>query len=432
MNQDPALPGRRLPRAVRAFLHTEAAGGVVLLVAAVAALAWANSPWQDSYATVWHTEFTIGLGRWNVTEDLQHWINDALMAVFFFVVGLEIKRELVKGDLRDPRAAAVPVIAALGGMVAPALIFVAFNSGRPGSDGWGIPMATDIAFAVGLLALLGPRVPATLKLFLLTLAIVDDIGAIIVIAAFYSTGVDVGAVAIAAVLLLVIVGLVRAQVVWLPVYVALAAGVWLATYASGIHATIAGVVLGLLAPARQLAPATVAREWASHLDDEPAPADMAAMTRLARASVSPAERFEHELHPWTSFGIVPLFALANAGVTIRADAFETAGATPVVIGIAGGLVIGKTVGITAATWLAVRTGIGRLPEGATWPSIVGVAAVAGIGFTVSLFIAGLAFGAGSPIEDAAKLGILAASALAAIIGAVLLLRLPTEDHQHGD
>lgn len=342
MNQDPALPGRRLPRAVLALLHTEAAGGVVLLVAAVAAVVWANSPWQDSYATVWQTEFTIGLGRWDVTEDLQHWINDALMAVFFFVVGLEVKREFVHGDLRDPRAAAVPVIAALGGMVAPALIFVAFNAGRPGSDGWGIPMATDIAFAVGLLALLGPRVPATLKLFLLTLAVVDDVGAIIVIAAFYSTGVDVGAVAIAAVLLLVIVGLVRAQVVWLPVYVALAAGVWLATYASGIHATIAGVVLGLLAPARQLAPATVAREWASHLDDEPAPADMAAMTRLARASVSPAERFEHELHPWTSFAIVPLFALANAGVTIRGDAFETAGATPVIIGIVGGLVLGKS------------------------------------------------------------------------------------------
>lgn len=429
MIDQPALPGRRLPTAVRQFLHTEAAGGIVLLVAAVAAMAWANSPWQDSYRTVWHTELSVGVGRWHLTEDLQHWINDALMAVFFFVVGLEIKRELVKGELRDPRTAALPAIAALGGMVVPALIYVAFNAGRAGSDGWGIPMATDIAFAVGLLALFGRRVPTSLRLFLLTLAIVDDIGAIIVIAVFYSAGLDVVAAAIAVLLVISIVVLIRVQVVWLPIYVALAAGVWLATYQSGIHATIAGVGLGLVVPARQLAPAAVAREWASDLDDEPTPADMAVMTRLARAAVSPAERFEHELHPWTSFAIVPLFALANVGVTLRADAFDALGATAVAIGVVCGLVVGKTVGITAATWLAIRTGIGRLPDGATWSSIVGVAAVAGIGFTVSLFIASLAFGAGSAIEEAAKIGILAASGLAAVAGAALLLRLPDPERQ---
>ena len=394
MTYPPELPDRRLPHAVRRFLRTEAAGGTVLLVAAVAALVWANSPWQDSYATVWHTEFTVRVGRWSLSEDLGHWVNDALMALFFFVVALEIKRELVEGELRDPRAAALPAIAALGGMVVPALIYVSFNAGEPGSEGWGIPMATDIAFAVGVLALVGRRVATSLKLFLLTLAIVDDIGAIVVIAVFYSRGLDVVAGGIAMLLLLTVAALLRARVTWLPLYVALAAGVWVATYASGIHATIAGVALGLLTPAR----------------------------RPARASVSPAEAFERRLHPWTSLGVIPLFALANAGVTVRADAFDTPGAVGVFAGIVGGLVVGKALGIAAATWLAVRVGIGRLPEGATWPSIIGVAVVAGIGFTVSLFIAGLAFAAESGIEDAAKLAILTASVAAAGVGTAMLLR----------
>jgi NhaA family Na+:H+ antiporter len=417
-----ALPGRRLPRAVREFLRTETAGGVALLAAAVVALLWANSPWKEGYSQLWGTELVLRLGRWSIAEDLRHWVNDALMALFFFVVGLEIKRELVKGDLREPRTAALPALAALGGMVVPALLYAAVNVGEPGSRGWGIPMATDIAFAIGVVALLGPRVPSSLKLFLLTLAIVDDIGAIVVIAVFYSGGLDLVALAAAAGLIAVILVLRRAGVVWLPLFALLGAGVWLATYASGVHATIAGVVLGLLTPVRSLAPAAVARDWANELADDPSPSDMATMTTMARASVSVAERLQHQLHPVTSFAVVPLFALANAGVTLTADAFEAAGSTMIIVGIILGLVVGKAVGITGATWLAVRSGLASLPEGATWGQVLGIATVAGIGFTVSLFVASLAFDPGSPAEDSAKVGILIASTAAALAGILLLRR----------
>lgn len=415
-----ALPGRRLPRVVREFLHTEAAGGFALLVAALVALLWANSPWKEAYGTLWETELAVEVGPWTLAEDLRHWVNDGLMALFFLVVGLEIKRELLKGELRDPRTAALPAVAALGGMVVPALLYAATTAGQPGARGWGIPMATDIAFAIGVVALLGPRVSSSLKLFLLTLAVVDDIGAIVVIAIFYSSDVDVTALALAAGLIGVMLALRWAGVVWVPGFVVLGVGVWLATQASGVHATIAGVVLGVLTPVRALAPATVARQWADELEDEPAPADMRTMTTVAKASVSVAERLEDQLHPWTSFFVVPLFALANAGVTLRADALEAPGAAGVVVGIVVGLVVGKALGITGATWLAVRTGLGRLPPGATWRQVFGVATVAGIGFTVSLFIAGLAFTPGSAIEDSAKVGILLASTAAAVLGTLVL------------
>jgi len=416
-----ALPGRRLPRVVRRFLDTEAAGGVVLLVAAVAALVWANSPWSASYRALWSTELTVGLGRYVLVEDLQHWVNDALMAVFFFVVGLEIKRELVHGDLRDRRAAALPAVAAAGGMVVPALFYLLVAGASDGARGWGIPMATDIAFAVGVVALLGPRVPASLKLFLLTLAIVDDIGAIVVIAVFYASDVQPEFLLTAVGLIVAMLGLRKAGIVWLAPYVVLGSFVWLATQASGVHATIAGVVLGLLAPAQPLIPGAVARQWAGDLTDDPTPAELDAMTRLANTAVSPAERLEHLLHPWTSFLVVPLFALANAGVELRGDAFAGSGAVEVTVGVVVGLVAGKTLGITAAAWLAVRTGLGRLPEGTTWPMVAGVAGVAGIGFTVALFIAELAFVPG-PLQDAAKIGVLCASTLAAVMGAAVLRR----------
>ncbi|MDP8936977.1 MAG: Na+/H+ antiporter NhaA [Actinomycetota bacterium] len=416
-----AMPGRRLPRPLRRFLDTEAAGGVLLLVAAVAALVWANSPWSGSYRALWETEFTLRLGQWGLTHDLRHWVNDGLMTLFFLVVGLEIKREVVCGDLREPRTAAVPVFAAVGGMAVPAILYAVVNGSGPGSPGWGIPMATDIAFAVGVLAVLGRRVPASLKLFLLTLAIVDDIGAIVVIAVFYAGGVEPAYLAAAAVLLAAVLGLRRAGVVWVTPYVVLGVAVWLVTQASGVHATIAGVVLGLLAPARPLTAAAVARQWAGDLSDDPGPGELAAMTRLAATSVSPAERIEHLLHPWTSFFVVPVFALANAGVAVRSDSFDTTGATAVAVGVALGLAVGKVVGVTGATWLAVRTGVGRLPEGATWPMVAGVGTVAGIGFTVSLFVAELAFDPG-PLQDAAKIGVLGASALAALAGALVLVR----------
>jgi NhaA family Na+:H+ antiporter len=415
-----ALPGRRMPRLVRQFLDTEAAGGLVLLFGAAVAVVWANSAWSASYRTLWHTDLALRLGRFALVDDLQHWVNDGLMALFFLVVGLEVKRELVHGDLRDPRTAAVPALAAGGGMVVPVVLFLVVTATSGGSTGWGIPMATDIAFALGAVAVLGSRVPGPLKLFLLTLAIVDDIGAIAVIAVFYGGEIHLGFLAAAVALVAVMVGMRRAGVVWVAPYVVLGIGVWLATRASGVHPTIAGVALGLLAPARPLTPAAVTRRWAADLADEPGPAELDAMTRLSKTSVSPAERLEHLLHPWTSFLVLPVFALANAGVAIRSDSFEAPGAAGVAGGVVLGLVVGKVVGITAATWLAVRSGLGRLPEGATWPMLAGVAALGGIGFTVSLFVAELAYGPG-PLRDAAKIGVLSASVMAALAGTLALL-----------
>ena len=418
------LPASRLPRSVREFFETEAAGGVVLLVAAVVALVWVNSPFRASYETLWSTVLSIEVGGFGIEEDLRHWVNDALMAIFFFVVGLEIKRELVTGELRTWRQASTPAIAALGGMVVPALLFLAVNAGGRGANGWGIPMATDIAFALGVAALLGPRVPTGLKLFLLTLAIVDDIGAIVVIAVFYSSDVEARAL-LAAAGVLGVMGLLRAlQVHWLPAYIALGALVWLAVFQSGVHATIAGVVLGLLAPARPLNPSHVAREWAEHLGDDPSPAEVRQMTHLARSTTSVTERLELLLHPYSSLVIVPIFALANAGVVFEGDALSGAGAGRVAAGIAAGLVVGKLVGVTAGAWLAVRLRVGELPAEVGWSHIVGAAALAGIGFTVSLFITDLAFD-DAGLEAAAKVGILGASAAASVLGAVLLRRRRT-------
>ncbi len=413
------LPGRRLPRPVREFLDTEASGGIVLLAGAVVALLWANSPWDSSYDQLWRTELLVEVGRFTLAEDLRSWVNDALMAVFFFTVGLEIKQELVHGELRQWRTAALPALAAMGGMVVPALLYAALNTGGPGQRGWGIPMVTDIAFAVGVVALLGNRVPSSLKLFLLTLAIVDDIGAIAVIAVFYSEGIDVAALGAAVALLVTMVVLRRSEITWAPLYGMLGIAVWLAVFVSGVHATIAGVALALITPARSMGAATVAREWASDLTHDLNPADLRTMTRLARASVSPAARLQHRLHPVTSFVIVPLFALANAGVALEADALDAPGAGAVAAGVALGLVAGKAIGITGFSWAAVRLGLGSLPAESRWVQVAGVATVAGIGFTVSLFIAGLAF-ADADLQEAAKIGILGASILAAGLGTVLV------------
>jgi NhaA family Na+:H+ antiporter len=351
--------------------------------------------------------------------DLHHFVNEALMALFFFVVGLEIKRELVSGELRTWQRAALPAVAAVGGMVVPAVLYLAANPSGPGSRGWGVPMATDIAFAVGVVALLGPRVPANLKIFLLTLAIVDDIGAILVIALAYSTDVNVLGLLAAAGVLLAMGALRFLRIDWMPAFVVLGFLVWLAVYESGVHATIAGVVLGLLAPARPLAPAEMAREWAADLRDEPTVAELHAMTTMANASVSVAERLQHSMHPFTSFLIIPVFALANAGVTLDGDALSAPGAWRVFVGVVFGLVVGKLVGISAFSWGAMRLGVGELPEGITPRQLAGAAAVAGIGFTVSLFVAGLAYPAPA-LEAAAKVGILLASAVASLVGFLIL------------
>lgn len=378
--------------ALGTFLSAEIAGGVVLLGATVAALVWANSPAAASYEGLWQTPMSLHIGeRALVSLDLRHWINEALMALFFFVVGIEIKRELIDGELKSVRRAALPVLAAFGGLLLPALIFLSLNAGGPGMSGWGIPIATDIAFAVGVLALFGSRVPHALKVLLLSIAIADDIGAIVVIALFYSGEIELLPVAVAGLLLLCVVGLWRIPRFWSdPLLAMVMVGVWIAVFASGVHATIAGVALGLVAPVRGGDPA-------------------------------PGERLLKTLHPWTSLLVVPLFALANAGLRLDPETFASALVSPVGQGIAAGLVVGKPIGVTVASWLAVRAGIAVLPEGVSWFQIVSIGATAGVGFTVSLFIASLTFAAGEA-ESTAKSGILVGSVIAAIVGVGLLSR----------
>ena len=414
-----AVGARSLPRPVRRFVATEAAGGVVMVAAALVALVWANSPWHGSYEDLWHTAVTLQVGGFGIEDDLHHLVNDGLMALFFLVVGLEIKRELVGGELRDPRVAALPAVAALGGMVVPAALYLAVTAGSGGGSGWGIPMATDIAFTVGVLALLGPRVPSPLKLFLLTLAVVDDIGAIVVIAVAYTDQLDPVALGVAALMVVAAAGCLRARI-WSPgVYIVLGVACWVATYESGVHATLAGVAFGLLAPARPRAPSDVARTWAGDLSDEPTAAELRSLTTVATEAVSVAERVQHRLHPVTSFVVVPIFALANAGVRVSGDALGGAGAGRVALGVALGLVVGKPLGITAASWLAVRSGLASLPAGVRWPQLAGAGAVAGIGFTVSLFIAGLAFDR-PELDTAARIAVLAASVTASVVGVTAL------------
>jgi Na+:H+ antiporter, NhaA family len=406
-------------RALREFLATESAGGVLLLVATATALVWANSPWQDSYDTLWHTSARIGIGGHELDLDLQHWVNDGLMALFFLVVGLEVKRELLLGELRDRRAAMLPVFAAIGGMVVPALLFFALNPSGQQAGGWGIPMATDIAFALGVLALVARSIPPAVRLFLLTLAIVDDIGAIVVIAVFYSAGIEAQWLAVAAMIVATVMVLRRAAFVATPLFMILGVALWAAMHASGIHATLAGVTMGLLVPATPTLTREIVRSRTDELLDVFSPEAARETTRIARQSVSQLEWLEHELHPWTSFVIVPVFALANAGVPLSADAIADAAGSTVTLGVILGLVLGKTVGIAGAAWIAIRLGIADLPGGVKWRQLLGAAALGGIGFTVSLFIAGLAFESVELVDDA-KIGILAASAIATGLGALLL------------
>lgn len=415
-----STPARTLPSVVARFVRTEASGGVVLVVAAVVALVWANSPWQDSYEKLWHSQVSIGFGVFRVEEDLRHFVNDGLMALFFFVVGLEVKREVVHGELADRRVAALPAFAALGGMVVPAVIYAVVAGGGAAGHGWGIPMATDIAFALGVLALLGSRVPPSVKLFLLTLAIVDDIGAIVVIAVFYSGAIDWTALLAAGAGLAAAMTLRRLRVDWSPIYVALAVATWYATYRSGVHATIAGVALAMTTPTRRLAPADTARRWAQDLPDEPSAREIHQMTIVARESVSPAEHLEELLHPATSFVVLPVFALANAGVEMRSGMLSSQGATRVAAAVIVGLVIGKLLGILGGAWVGVRLGLAVLPAETRWSHVAGAAALGGIGFTVSLFITGLAFEQVA-LREAAKLAVLVGSVAASLIGAGVLL-----------
>jgi Na+:H+ antiporter, NhaA family len=428
-------PVDRLLGPLQRFLRLEAASGVLLLGAAVFAFAWANSPWRASYDAFWSTPLGVRAGPFGLEQSFLLWVNDGLMAVFFFVVGLEIKRELTAGELRDPRRAALPLLCALGGMLVPALVYIVLNAGAGTLRGWAIPAATDIAFAVGVLALLGSRAPLGLKVFLTALAIADDLGAVVVIAIFYTQHLDTNALIAAAAAFGAAFALNRAGVRSPFPYALVGAALWLATLQSGVHATVAGVLLAFAIPSRaELALdgfSARLRALLARLEREPAQrADV--VHELSRSCVqaeAPLARIEHAVAPYTSFVVMPLFALANAGVPLS-DELGSALADPVTRGVALGLILGKPVGVAGAAWLAVRAGIATLPSGVTWRQLQGAACLAGIGFTMSLFIAGLAFGGGTHGEaaapsahlDAAKLGILGGSLLSGALGWVLLAR----------
>jgi Na+:H+ antiporter, NhaA family len=413
------------------FSRIEASSGIVLLLAAITALVWANSVWSDTYFSILQERLVLDFSGFHFEESVLHLINDGLMAIFFFVVGLEIKRELVLGDLRDPKAAALPVLAALGGMALPALFYLSLNWGTDAVQGWGIPMATDIAFAVGIVALLGSRVPSGAKLFLLAVAIADDIGAITVIALFYTSDLNTGylAAAVAGLVFVWIAGRINVRAMWF--YVPMGFVIWYLTHRSGIHATLAGVALGFLTPANPLYhPGDFDRRARAILDQYPhdvpdrhaqehADHETRLLSEIANEAVSPLNRMERRLLGLSSFVIVPLFALANAGIDFRSIHVADALTSPISIGVAGGLILGKIVGISSASFGAVRLGVGRLPPGTTWPQIVGLSAVAGIGFTVSLFVTGLAF-TDPAVAGLAKMGIFSGSVVAGIIGSIIL------------
>jgi NhaA family Na+:H+ antiporter len=417
------------------FVHSETSGSVLLFGAAVVALVWANSPWSASYFSLWKLPLKIGR-RPLFSMDLQHWLDDGLMALFFLAVGLEIKREITKGELSSFRQAALPITAALGGMILPALLYFALNPSGLGARGWGIPMATDIGFAMGVLALLGKRIPSSLRVFMLALAIVDDVGAILVIALLYTPKISLSALAAAGgfLLLLVAVAMRRASI---SVYVVVGFFFWAAVLSSGVHATIAGVILGLIAPIKpKFRPEELAesaepllRSFRNQIlsqDKSSAEATLTELDQLLRGSDSIAERLERSVHPWVCFLVLPLFALASAGVALSTEQLKLAFSSQIALGVFLGLVVGKAVGITAFSYLAVRSKIARMADGLTWAGIAGVGILAGVGFTVALFISGLSFGDESLVATA-KVAILIASLAAGTIG-YFYLRFSLKDN----
>jgi NhaA family Na+:H+ antiporter len=411
------------------FTRLQASGGILLLFAAVLSLVLANSPWRNSYHGLWGTYLAVSLGNLALSESLLHWVNDGLMAIFFFLVGLEIKREILVGELASPKRAALPLLAAVGGMLVPAAIYLAFNYGKPSQHGWGIPMATDIAFMLGLLTLLGSRVPVSIKVFFTALAIADDLGAVLVLALFYSGEIHWAALGIGGIVLLILIVLNRERVRHPLPYALLGIGLWLAFLESGIHATIAGVLLAMTIPARTrvqasayLAQCTAALSGFgsgdTHEESRRQQAAAQALEAIAERIQTPLQRLEHGLNPWVAYLILPVFAFANAGVDVGARLLDVL-ATPTSLGIIVGLVVGKPVGITLFAWIAVKLGLAELPFGVTWPRLFAASWLAGIGFTMSLFIASSAFGTPS-LADTAKLAILVASLLGGVIGFVLV------------
>jgi NhaA family Na+:H+ antiporter len=410
------------------FLHIEAVSGIILLAAAAIALIWANSPLAGSYHALWHLPLSIGLGSLSFSQSLHFWINDGLMTIFFLVVGMEIRREMHEGALRDMRQASMPIVAALGGVIAPAIVYLALNGDAVRARGWAVPTATDIAFAVGVLALLGRSIPANVRVFLLTLAIIDDVIAVLIIAFFYSGGLAPIGFAVAGLGVLMVLGLQRIGIGSAFAYVVPGAIVWTGMLMTGAHPTLAGVLLGLMTPVLPLRlpelPVETVWRVAGELRDGD---DLSARDKhhvaqslrqiaLARRELlPPVVRVEMALHPWVAFGIMPLFALANAGVSLDGVDLSAGSAQGVMVGVAVALVLGKPLGVLGATWLMVRMGWGQLPAGVSWAAVGLIGLLAGIGFTMSIFIAMLAF-TDESLLGAAKLGVLLGSLVAAALG----------------
>jgi Na+:H+ antiporter, NhaA family len=387
-----AIRVNRIPNVLRNLLQDEAISGKLIIVAALLALIVANSPLHNLYDALWHTNLSIGFGNSVLSLDLRDWINEALMAIFFLVVGLEIKRELVHGELRKFRTALLPIGAAIGGMAVPALLYAAFNHGTSGSHGWAIPMATDIALALGLLSLLGNRIPASVKLFLLTMAIADDIGAIAVIAVFYNTNIQIMALSLVGISVLVLIGLRRSRLLTMPLFIIFGILVWLAVYYSGIHASIAGAIIGLAAPL--------------------------SVVNSRRRSI--AERTELFMIPISTFLVIPLFVLANVGISLSFGLLTDTTYLSVSVGIIVGLIVGKAVGVIGVSWLLVKLGLADLPVGAHRRHMIGIGLLAGIGFTVSVFVTELAFIGNNQLIETAKIAVLIGSFISAVLGYAVL------------
>ncbi len=432
-NDEPSSPIVRLLRPFQQFLSNEASSGLLLLLCSVIALVWANSPWEHSYHILWHSKMQVSLGAHAINQDLHFWVDDLLMVLFFFVVGLEIKREMLVGELASPRKAALPIIAATGGVLVPALIYALLNHGTPESHGWGIPMATDIAFALGVLVLLGRSIPPNLKVFLAALAIVDDIAAVIVIAIFYTPHIAWGSFGLGLVCVLILILANRLGVRHPLPYALLGIALWSTVWHSGIHPTIAGVVLAFTIPVRTTLDSRQfvercravldqfehgAKKFANLLNDSEQQSAIETLEDSCERVQAPLHRFEKALHPWVTFVIMPVFALANAGITISGN-LGAAYEHRVTLGVLLGLLLGKPLGITLASWTAVRFGWATLPPGVTWRHIHGTAWLAGIGFTMSLFVAGLSF-AEAEWLTLAKLGVLSGSLCAGLLGSAFL------------
>lgn len=426
-------PLRLLLTPLEDYVRTSVSGIGLLLLGTAAALIFANSPWSDSYTALWETDFTIGTAGYNITTSLRHWVNDCLMALFFFVLGLEIKREILVGELRYPRQAALPISAAIGGAVVPALVYLLFTFGGDGTRGWGVPIGTDTAFSLGVLSLFAGRVRPVLVVFLTAFAITDDIVAVLVIALFYTANLNLEALAIAGILVLALIFVNLAGYVRWPIYAALGVATWLAVYESGVHGTIAGVVVAFTIPARSWINPSEFLDRGRQLMDEfeltcdisprmlsnqPQQAVIQALEDLTEQVETPLIHYEHNLYPWVTYLVLPIFAFANAGIPI-ANGFSSALTSTITWGVFAGLVVGKPLGITLFTWAASRSGIARLPSAINMRQIFAVAWLGGIGFTMSLFITELAFRVDDFATDA-RIGVIVASILSGIGGYFVL------------